>query len=123
MTVYIFGNEDLDFDSIPLKILPELRKEFPHTDYLVKDPNEEWDIPEKLIVIDTVMGINEIKVFDNLDSFSASPSVTMHDFDVLANLRFLKKLGKLSEIKIVGIPPTISEQEAFETVKAILAPL
>lgn len=123
MTVYVFGNPDLPADSLPLKILPELEKKFPQARFEVKDPNEEWDVPEDLIVIDTVEGIKEVTVFDDLAKFAAVPRVTMHDFDALTNLRYLQKLGKLKKIKIIGVPPGISEAEALEVISTTLLPI
>ncbi|MGC9599166.1 MAG: hypothetical protein ABSE18_02155 [Minisyncoccia bacterium] len=118
--VYVFGNPDLPADSLPLRILPELRRRFPEARFEVKDPNEEWDMPEYLVVIDTVEGVAGVTVFDDLAKFAAAPRVTTHDFDALANLRYLQKLGKLKKIKIIGIPPTITEMQALQAVSALL---
>jgi hypothetical protein len=116
-TIFIFGNQELEMDSLPLKILPELQKAFPSIHFDIKDPNEEWDVPEKLTIIDTVMGIKKVKVFEDLDSFEPAPHLTMHDFDALANLRYLKKLGKLKEVKVIGVPSDMSEKKAVEAIK------
>lgn len=116
-TIFIFGNPELEMDSLPLRILPELRHVFPSINFEIKDPNEEWDVPEKLTIIDTVVGIKKIGVFEDLDSFDSAPRLTMHDFDALANLKYLKKLGKLKKITIIGVPSEISESEAVESIK------
>jgi hypothetical protein len=116
-TIFIFGNPELAMDSLPLKILPELQKAFPAIKFEVKDPNEEWEVPEELTVIDTVIGPKEVTVFEDLDAFAGAPQMTMHDFDALANLKYLKKLGKLKKIMIIGVPPEISEKEAVEGIK------
>ena len=121
MTVFVFGNAALEQDSLPLRILPELQKKFPQIEFRALDPNEEWDVPEEMIVIDTVMGIKDITVFDSLEQFSAAPRVSLHDFDAYANLRLLSKLGKLKKIKIIGVPPDISKEEAIHTISAELA--
>lgn len=123
MIVFVFGNQDLDIDNMPLRIAPKLKKFFPDIQFEIKDPNEEWPIPENLIVLDTVVGINEVKIFDNLDEFSAAPRVGMHDFDALANLKFLQKLGKIKKIKIIGLPPGIDEKEVFKKAKKIFEKL
>ena len=132
MTIFVFGNPDLAMDSLPLRLLPLLQKKFPEHTFVSVDPNEEWDLPphqnfgsggvsEKLIMIDTVVGIDEVKIFTDLDAFSRTPSVTMHDFDALSNIRYMQKLGKIKEIKIIGIPPTLSEATALETVSSMLS--
>jgi hypothetical protein len=119
-TIFIFGNQELEMDSLPLRILPKLRCAFPSINFEIKDPNEEWDVPEKLTIIDTVVGQKKVIVFDDLDLFESAPRLTMHDFDALANLKYLKKLGKLKKIKIIGVPMNISEREAVEEVKKVI---
>ncbi len=121
MTVFIFGNPDIEGDSLPLKILPELRKKCPGTDFLSKDPNEDFELPEEAVIIDVVAGLKEIRVFDSLEDFEAPPRMTLHDFDLFGHLQLLKKLGKLpSKIKIIGIPPTMSEEAAASSIAIIL---
>ncbi len=122
MRVFVFGNEDLEMDSLPIRILPRLKKEFPSIDFEVKDPNEEWEISEnkELIIIDTAIGIKKVTIFDSLERFSKTPRVGMHDFDALTNLRFLQKLGKIEIIKIISLPLDIKESEAIKKVSAIL---
>lgn len=111
--VYIFGNPDLEIDNLPLQILPELRSSFPDIEFIVKDPNEEWEIPERFIVIDTVLGIPEPMRFDDLKQFASVPRFTVHDFDALTNLRLLDKLGRLGEVRIIGLPPETGKAEAI----------
>lgn len=120
MRVFIFGNPDLHMDSLPVKLLPVLREHFPQHEFLFQDPNEEWDTSEPFWVIDTVVGLKEPRVFDDIDIFANVPNVSMHDFDALTNLRFLKKLGKLPEVKIIGLPVGISEEIAFNYISSQL---
>lgn len=120
MTIYVFGNENLEIDSLPLKILPKLKKLFPEIDFVVKDPNEDWDDVENITIIDTIIGINDIKVFDSLEDFSYAPRFSLHDFDAYTNLMMLEKLGKIKKIKIIGIPPTISKKDATQKIFSIL---
>ncbi|MGD0328688.1 MAG: hypothetical protein ABSB00_03215 [Minisyncoccia bacterium] len=116
MIIYVFGNPDLPADSLPLKILPELKKRFPQLQFAVKDPHEEWDCPETVTVIDTVKGIGNVTVFEDLTKFASAPSLTLHDFDALANLRYLQKLGKLKKIKIIGMPAEMHLNKALASV-------
>ncbi len=120
VAVYVFGNPDLQEDSLPIQLIPPLRKKFPHVGFIVKDPNEEWDVPEHLIAIDTAVGIDRVQEFHSLEQFHTSPRVSMHDFDALAQLRLLQKLGKLKKITIVGVPPNIPPDTALEQIAAAL---
>ncbi len=123
MNIFVFGNEDLEADSLPLRILPVLEKKFRVLSFKILDPNEEWELSDELIIIDTVINIKEPVLFTDLDSFSDAPRVTMHDFDAISNLRYLKKLGKFKTIKIIGVPPQMEENEAVLKISAVLKSL
>lgn len=120
MTIYIFGNPDLHFDSLPIRILPHLKKNFPEIKFQIKDPNENWEIPEELVIIDTIVGIQQIKVFNNIQDFVNPRRISIHDFDLLTELKYLSKLGRIKKIKIIGIPPTLKEKEALVSLQAII---
>jgi len=122
MTVFVFGNPDLKMDSLPLRLLPELRRRLPATEFLVKDPNEEWDVPEELTIIDTVVGIAGPRLFPTLNDFAAAPRLTMHDFDAFANLRLLQKIGRLKSVRIIGLPPHFEEATAADFIENSLRP-
>jgi hypothetical protein len=119
-TIHVFGNPDIAIDSLPLRILPLLSEQFPSISFVTLDPNEEWDIPDPFIVIDTVFGLDDIHMFRSLDEFGRAPTVSVHDFDALFNLRYLAKLGKLKGVCVIGVPPDITAEEAFsKTTSAI----
>src|SRR3990167_4102080 len=118
--ILIFGNQELEFDSLPLRVLPELKRLFPKIRFEIKDPNEEFEIPEELTIIDTVRGIEEVKIFSDLKNFTNHPHISLHDFDLWSQLKFLQKLGKLKKIKIIGVPADIPEKEALEKISAII---
>ena len=120
MEVWIFGNEDYRPDSLPLKIQPTLKKLFPQINFIVQDPNENWQLPNKLFIIDTVAGIKDVTTFDSLDNFINSQSLTTHDFDLALKLQWLNKLKKLPPFLIIGIPMKITKATALKKIKVIL---
>lgn len=121
--IFVFGNEDLEMDSMPFRILPKLKEKFPKINFETVDPNEEWEVPEEVWVIDTAIGIKDVTIFNSLDKFSAPPRVGMHDFDALTNLRYLWKLGKIKKIKIIAIPSDLEESEVLKKITEILKKL
>jgi hypothetical protein len=123
MIIYVFGNPDLPEDSLPLRLLPKLHQKFPHIDFQEKDPNEEWEASGELIILDTVQGIPAPKIFEGLEIFAAAPRVSLHDFDALANLRLLLKLGKVERVRVIGIPPDSREEEALQFVSEVCGTL
>lgn len=119
--VYIFGNPALAADALPVKILPELKKRFPEIDFQIKDPNEDFELPVGAIIIDCAAGLREPRVFDSLDEFEPPPRLTLHDFDLYSHLQLLKKIGKLPKsLKIIGLPPEISEEKAIKFIANFL---
>lgn len=118
--VWLFGNQDLADDSLPLKLKPLLAKEFPEVDFIIQDPLDEWPSREKLIIIDIVKGLEQVEVFTKLSDFTAGPLVTMHDFDLKTELEFRAKLGVLPPFVIIGLPPKLRKEEAIEELKICL---
>jgi hypothetical protein len=41
---------------------------------------------------------------DSVDGLALSPRASVHDFDLVFQLKYLKKLGKLGEVTVVGVP-------------------
>lgn len=121
--IHVFGNRELGFDSLPLRLLPRLRKEFLGIDFIELDPNEDWEIPDPFRIIDTVQGLPDVHIFHGLSEFESAPTVSVHDFDALFNLRYLQKLGKIGTTEIVGVPPSMDENAALPKVRAALREL
>lgn len=119
--IFVFGNPDIAMDSTPLAIIPQLTHACPHLSFQILDPNEEWDVPAHMYIIDTVVGITRVTVFEDLSQFMNAPRVTCHDFDAYANLMLLKKLGKVERVTVIGVPPTTeSRTKTTEDVVNIL---
>ena len=118
--VWLFGNPDFAPDALPLRLQTDLQKNLPNFDFIVKDPNEEWDLPPKLIIIDTVQGLDKITTFTSLDQFQKTPNITVHDFDLLTNLQWLAKLKKLPPFLIIGLPADVNKTEALRKIVSLL---
>src|SRR3989344_9133900 len=113
MKIFVFGNLEITNDSLPLKILLLLKKKFPEINFEIKDPNEEWGNEESIIAIDTVLGISDVMIFKDLSEFKKAPRFGMHDFDALANMLHLQKIGKIKKAVIIGLPEALPETEAL----------
>jgi hypothetical protein len=116
LQIWIFGNPDYQPDALPLQIIPALKRRFPHFNFIVQDPHEEWKLPSPLIMIDTIKGIQSPTIFKSLDTFKDSPRVTLHDFDLITNLRWLAKLNQLPPFIIIGLPMHYSPKAAIAAV-------
>jgi hypothetical protein len=118
--VFVFGNPDLPEDSLPLRMLPELKKRLPEADFCVFDPNEDWPDTVEMVILDTVQGIETVTMFKSLDEFLPAPRLTMHDFDAYANLKLLEKLGKVKRVFIIGVPFRATGENISESVVRML---
>ena len=125
--ILVFGNPRVKFDSLPLKILPKLRKQFPDIKFVLSDPTEIINYSEEeLWILDTVQGINNVKLIVFTQShlrggLGRTPRVlSVHDYDLALDLNLLLKLGKVKKIKILAIPQNITKQEAQGKISKLL---
>jgi Ni,Fe-hydrogenase maturation factor len=108
MNVYVFGNEYVAEDKRAIEVARELEGAIEGISFVFVNPNE--DVPfvdQRLsVILDTVEGIQDVALVegDRIDGLVLSPRGSVHDFDLAFQLRYLRKLGKLREFTIIGIP-------------------
>ena len=124
MKIFVFGNPRLKNDSLPLRILPKLRKRFPKIRFDVCDPTEIIDSSTKeLWILDSATGISDVTIFNDVSTFQLSSRMSVHDYDLALELRLLQKLGKLGKVRIMALPTTMGESEALECVSSYFSSL
>ncbi len=120
--IYIFGNPMLDFDNLPLKLAPQLKKIFPEIDFMIADPNENLKpVNRELVIIDSVEGIEKVTLIENLDQLKIEKRYSLHDLGLAFNLKLLQKIGKLEKVKILGVPMKGDEKEILEQLEKWIA--
>ena len=120
-TIHIFGNPMLDFDNLPIRVAPKLRKLFPNINFVVADPNENIEpLNGELTIIDAVEGIDKVMLIDDLRQLKTEKIYSLHDFDLAFNLKLLQKIGKLNKIKIIGVPMEGNEKEILEQLAKVI---
>jgi hypothetical protein len=119
--IYILGNPLLEFDSLPIRLKPQLEKEFPGMAFEIIDPNENLH-PENriLVIIDTAINIEEPAIIDNMEDLELSPRYSMHDLDLAFTLKLLAKVGVLDKAWIIGLPPVYDPEAALQKVSAFI---
>jgi hypothetical protein len=75
--VYVLGNLLVPDDSLPLRILPELRKRLPEIKFIELDTVEEVE-EKNLYIIDTVLDTKEIRIITDVNMLAAEKTVTAH---------------------------------------------
>src|SRR3989344_3086779 len=122
MHIYIFGNPDLQNDSLPHKIVPVLVKQFPSIQFVPTDPNELGLAPENpWWIMDTVRGIKRVTLFTDPSQIRATRRVSVHDYDLGMHLALLGKVHKDLTLCIIGIPQGMSETQAIKEISQLLA--
>ncbi len=120
MKIYVTGNLLIKNDNLPLKLIPQLKKAFPKYEILEIDPNEDFIPEENSIIIDTVVGIDQVTLFTDLDHFADHKLISPHNYDLGLHLKLLKKIGKIGKLKIIGVPQTCSKIHAFKGIAKTL---
>ena len=123
MKFYIFGNPLIREDSLTLKLIKKLKKEFPSLQFKEFDTVEDLEFENELNIIDTVKGIKKVKLIENIDKIVTNKIYSLHDFDLGYNLKLLKKLKMIDKVRIIGIPPSMKEKEAFKCLKKLIKSL
>ena len=124
MKIFVFGNPLVEKDSLPLKLIGPLRKEFPDTEFVEYDPNENMEeLGSEPIIIDTVIGIDKETMITDIDSIKNPPIYSAHDLDLGTHLKLLKVIGMIEGVKILGVPDNISEEKALEQLKEVIKTL
>lgn len=108
MKVLVFGNKEYKPDGTVYPLVKKLKRDFPEVEFL--DVSLNTDLPlsgdKVTYILDAVEGINEPTVIKNadLDRLTGISSVSVHDFDLGFQLRYLRKIKKLGEVVIIGLP-------------------
>jgi Ni,Fe-hydrogenase maturation factor len=108
MKVYVFGNEYVAEDKRAIEVAKELEGAIEGISFVFVNPNEDVSFvnERQVVILDTVQGIREVTLIEGgvIDELISSPRGSVHDFDLAFQLRYLKKLNKLGEVTIIGIP-------------------
>ncbi|MGI5827745.1 MAG: hypothetical protein ACOX6V_01845 [Patescibacteria group bacterium] len=123
MDVYVFGNEDVACDSIALKVANRLAVK--GIRFIIVKPNEDLPFEGKsgVVVMDTVAGISKVTLIsdEKLDKLILPPRGTAHDFGLGFQIKYLKKLGKLGKVAIIGLP--MGKEVDYSSIQSILRKL
>jgi len=125
MKILVFGNILFEKDNLALKLISKLQRSFPKIEFKEFDPTEnlEKEIENKCLnILDVAEGISKVKVlnFNDIGKLEIIKSCSMHDFDLAYNLKLLKKIKKLKNVKIIAVPIGMDIEKAFNQTQLIL---
>jgi len=108
LKVYAFGNEDLECDRQAITAIKNLREKYSNINFVALKPNA--DLPfadgEDVVIMDVVAGLTQPELIRDpqVQKILTPPRSTVHDFDLGFQLAYLKKLGRLGKVTIIGLP-------------------
>mgnify|MGYP001266240381 CR=1 FL=1 len=117
MRIYCFGNRMLEQDSLPLLLIPELRKEFPNIEFIEANSPDDIEDQAEINILDTVKGISSVAILSDIEGLCSNRSCSLHDFDLGMTLKLMRKMGKLKKIRIIGIPICYERNAALSELK------
>lgn len=121
--IYVLGNPLLREDSLPLKLIPKLKEYFSYINFVEFDPTENFPEEENLVILDSIINIDKIEIIKDINKIQSNSSYSLHDFDLAFNLKLLKKLNKIKDVTIIGVPSFYKYQDALNELKEIIANL
>jgi len=124
--IYVFGNVFLSFDSKPVIMMSHLQRQHPGVEFIQTDPNENFPPHGEvdLIILDTVQGIDRVMLLDSEDLAKIEKTpVSPHDYDLLFHLLLLKKLRKITRVRIIGVPQKAGQGDTLADVSAVISTL
>ncbi len=114
------GNPLIEEDSLPLRLVPRLRKAFPRISFIEIDPTENFPEEDPLLIVDTILHAPGVVMWNDVDAIRSSPTYSLHDFDLGMTLKLMRKMGTLHRVIVFGLPPQGDEGLIFgELEKAI----
>jgi hypothetical protein len=131
-TVLCFGSESVDkgvCDDKAFLVCKELDGRVEGVRFVRCDsPMEVLDYADSahedcLYILDVVRGLKKVSLFEDIDSFRKTKSVTAHDHDLGLVLEMLAQMKKLPPVTIIGIPTGSNPTEDAKEVEKILSGL
>lgn len=97
----------------------------PSIDFREVKPNEDLPLEgrERLIILDVVEGIEKVVVItqDNIEQLILPPRSSAHEYDLGFQLKYLQKLGLITDFVVVGIP--INKNYNYDSIHLIFKKL
>ncbi|OGG01924.1 hypothetical protein A2Z33_01655 [Candidatus Gottesmanbacteria bacterium RBG_16_52_11] len=103
--VWVLGNPDYPADGLPVSLIPQLSSRMPDVTFLRLDPLEDFTAAGRPVFLDTVAGLRKVSVFDSPENFREDPRLSAHDYGLKSGLVLALKIGRITGVRIVGIPP------------------
>lgn len=105
MRVLVFGNEDVESDSLAMKVADILHIDGVEFIKCASPDNLESHIENgKIIIMDVAKNVDKITFLRDANNLRIGNLCSCHDFDVAFHIKLLKELGKLDNVIVIALP-------------------
>jgi Ni,Fe-hydrogenase maturation factor len=124
MKILVFGNPLVKQDSIALALVVPLRKKFPEIEFKEFDPAENLEGEGRdLIILDAVLGIDQVRLIEDLNKIELGKIYSMHDFDLAITLKILMEIKAIDSVKIIAVPTECDLKKALNETANLISSL
>jgi Ni,Fe-hydrogenase maturation factor len=117
-------------DDLALEVCDALKGKIKNADFLkCEDPFEipdhvksEGKVAGDVVIIDVVRGLGRARIFDGVDEFEKTRSVSAHDLDACTVLKLLESMED-RRFRIIGIPMGPDKARIAEDVMKLISSL
>lgn len=108
MKVYVFGNEDVPEDRKAIEAAEKLDGAVDGISFVFVSPNEDVPFVDEshVVILDVVRGLRDVALIEGeeIGRLVLSSGVSAHEYDLAFQLRYLRKIGRLGNVTIIGVP-------------------
>ncbi len=119
MKVLVFGNPLLKDDSLPLRLLPSLRKSFPETEFDEADP-ADVDLEQGPLVIIDAANVRDVMLVEDVDRLKDDRMLSAHGLGLAEMLAIFKAIGRQVQVKVICVPQGMTKDRALTEVTKML---
>jgi Ni,Fe-hydrogenase maturation factor len=124
LRILVFGNPLVAEDSLPLRLMPALRRRFPSVEFKEFDAAENLeDEGRDLVILDTAKGPDKVVLLEGIDRIETGKIYSMHDFDLALTLKILQKLKLVDSVRIIAVPSGYPQKKALAEACAVISSL
>jgi Ni,Fe-hydrogenase maturation factor len=120
--ILVFGNALVTGDSLPLRLMPALRRRFRSVEFVEFDAAESLESEGRdLVILDTAKGPDRVVLLEGIDKVETGKIHSMHDFDLALTLKIMRKMGLLDSVRIIAVPAGYPQKKALEETCALIS--
>lgn len=123
-TVLCFGSEGMEGDDLAFAVCQELVGYSDDIQFVKCDTPMDilgYAGGKDLYILDSIKGIDKVSLFESVDKFRRTKSVTVHDNDLGLMLKVLIEMKMLPDVRIIGIPIGSNAESVVGEVRRILS--